>query len=298
MSRFIDEDIPLVRAARGEAPALRPVSVRPPFHVYVQQLWQRRHFIQRQAWAQAMGRHQGTWLGNIWLVVAPLLDGLVYFLIFGVMFSGARRGIDNFFGYLVIGIFLVSSTSSALTGATRSLETSKGLLKAFTFPRASVPLAVVWREFLSLFPVLYTLVILLLVIPPYGTLSWSWLLLPAVLILQLGLNAGLGLICARLGSAFPDIKHIMPYVVRILMYVSCVMWTIDRFDAFPEPVPTLAHHNPFFLMLSLSREILLDGVIPPIAPWLELAAWSVGSFTLGLVYFWHAEVKYVRRAYH
>lgn len=294
MSRFVEEDIPLVRAARGEAPKLRPVSARPPLHRYVVELWERRHFMGKQAWALALGQHQGTILGNLWLVISPLLDGLVYFLIFGVMFSGARRGVDNFFGYLVIGIFLFSFTSRSLSGATSAILKGQGLLRAFSFPRASLPLAVVWREVIALLPVLYTLVILLLVVPPRGTLSWSWLLFPVLIALQAILNAGLGLLLARLGSAFPDLRHLVPFVLRFLMYASCVMWTIDRFEAFPEPVPTIAEASPFFQILHMARAILLDGMVPPVADWATLTAWAVGAFAVGLVVFWQAEVSYGR----
>lgn len=297
MARFVEEDLPLVRAVTGEAPRLRPVSVRPPFFTYLKQLWQRRHFMRRQAWGQAMGQHQGTLLGNLWLIIAPLLDGLVYFLIFGVMFTGARAGIDNFFGYLIIGIFLITFTSRSLTSCTRSLENGRGLLRAFSFPRASLPLSAVWREVVALLPVIYTLVILLLVVPPKATLGWAWVLFPAVVALQLVLNSGLGLVLARLGTTMPDLKHLVPYLTRILMYASGVMWTIDRFDAFPEPVPTIARNNPFFIVLDMSRAILLDAHFPPSEQWIKLGAWAAGALVFGLVFFWQAEVKYARRAY-
>lgn len=297
MSRFVEEDLPLVRAVEGEAPPLRPVSVRPPLPVYLKQLWQRRHFMRKQAWGQAMGQHQGTLLGNLWLVIAPLLDGMVYFLIFGIMFPGARRGVDNFFGYLIIGIFLITFTSRSLTSCTRSLETGRGLMKAFSFPRASLPLAAVWRELIALMPTIYVLVILLLIVPPKATLGWVWFLFPAVVALQLLLNAGLGLILARLGASFPDLKHLVPYFTRILMYASCVMWTIDRFDAFPDPVPEIARNNPFFIVLDMCRDILLDAQMPPTEHWVKLAAWAVGSVLFGIVFFWQAEVKYARNAF-
>ena len=212
------------------------------------------------------------------------------------MFTGARQGIDNFFGYLVIGIFLITFTTRTLTSATKSLETGRGLMKAFSFPRASLPLATAWREVIALLPTLYTLIILLLIVPPKATIGWPWLLFPLVVVLQTILNTGLGLVLARLGSASPDLKHLVPYATRILMYASCVMWTIDRFDAFPEPVPTIARNNPFFIVLDMCRDILLHGQFPLAEHWLKLSLWAVGAFVIGIVFFWQAEVKYARRA--
>ena len=47
------------------------------------------------------------------------------------------------------------------------------------------------------------------------------------------------------------------------MYASCVLWTIDRFDAFNEPVPTIARNNPGFIILDVARDLLLYAQLPP-----------------------------------
>lgn len=296
MPRFVEEDLPLYRAASGAAPALRPVNVRPPLGQYLSQLWRRRHFLKKQAWAEATSQHQDTLLGNLWLVLSPLLDGMVYFLIFGVMFPQARGGVDFFFGYIVIGVFLFTFTARTLTSCTKVIESNRGLIRAFVFPRASLPVAVVMRELVALLPAVATLIFLLLVIPPGAPLGWHWLLVPAVIALQCLINLGFGFIMARLGSVIPDLKHVMAYLMRFLMYFSCVIWTVDRFEVFPEPVPTIAEHSPFFLLLDAYRELLLNAALPAAGHWLELSAWAVGALVVGFLFFWQGEVQYGRRA--
>ncbi|MDO4716407.1 MAG: ABC transporter permease [Propionibacteriaceae bacterium] len=294
MSRFIPDDVALARAQNGEAPALRPVSARPPLHTYIRQLWQRRHFIRMQGWSQAMAQHQGTLLGNLWLIVAPIIDGMVYFFVFGMLFPGSK-GIPNFFGYLVIGVFLFTFTSRVLTGCVRCIETDRGLIRAFAFPRAALPVAVVWRELIGLLPVLYALAILLFVVPPYGKLGWAWVYFPGILALQTVFNLGLGFILARLGARLPDLRHLVPYAMRLLLYSSAVMFAIDRFDDHP-PLDVIARHNPIFLVLDASRGILLHNTPPAMDTWWQLAAWAFGTLLIGLVFFWQAEVKYARHA--
>lgn len=292
MSRFFPEDIALVRAESGEAPALIPVSARPSLPTYLRLLWQRRHFITMQGWSQAMGQHQGTLLGNLWLVAAPILDGAVFFFIFGILFSSGR-GIENFFGYLIIGIFLFTFTSRVVTGCVRCIDGERGLIRAFPFPRAALPVAVVWREVIGLLPVLYALVILMLVVPPYGRLGWAWIYLPAVLALQTVFNLGIGLIAARLGARIPDLRHLVPYLMRLLLYSSAVMFAVERFDAYP-PFDVIVRNNPIFLVLDASRTILLHNQVPSAETWIALSAWAVGCLIIGIVYFWQAEVKYAR----
>ena len=294
MAKFAEEDLPLLRAARGEAPELKPVSVRPPLGVYLRQLWRRRHFIRMQAWALALNQHQGTLLGNLWLIVGPVLDGMVYFFIFGFLFP--RGGVENFFGYIVIGIFLFSFTARCLTGCTKTIDSSRSLIRAFTFPRAALPIAVVAREVIAMLPVLYAMVILLLVVPPKAELSFLWMLVPVVLILQAVFNLGIGFFMARLGARLPDIQHVIPYAVRFMMYGSAVIFTIDRFANFPT-MQAIIMNSPTFLALDMTRKLMLWGELPTFDQWWKMAAWAFGLLVVGFLFFWQAEVRYARRAH-
>lgn len=295
MTSLIPDEVgPSARSKPCSTTALRPVSARPPLHSYLSQLWQRRHFIQMQGWSLAMGQHQGTWLGNLWLVAAPMMDGLVFFLIFGVLFPGGK-GIPNFFGYLIIGMFLFTFTSRVATGAVRCIESNRGLIKAFAFPRAALPIALVWRELIGLMPVLYSLAVLLFVVPPYGRLGWTWLLFPVIVGLQSVLNLGLALILARLGAAIPDLRHLVPYLMRLLLYTSAVMFAVERFKDHP-PLDLIVRNNPIFLVLDASRSVLLHDQIPAAETWWQLSGWAFSALVIGIVFFWRAEVRYARSA--
>lgn len=295
MASDTSADIQPIRRRRGRrrhASRLRPVGVRPPLHVYLRDLWQRRHFIRMQAWANALGQHRGSALGSIWLVVTPILDGLVYFFIFGILFQG-RKDIPNFFGYLVIGIFLFTFTSRSITACSKCISSDKGLIRAFAFPRATLPVATVWREMIAVLPVVYVLVILLLVIPPKGKLGWTWLLVPIVLFLQVLFNLGVGFVAARLGARFPDLQYLVPYAMRLLLYTSGIMFAIERFDAHP-PLGEIVRNNPIYEIVDMYRSVLLENVAPPLGQWVSVSAWAVGSVLVGFIFFWQAEVKYAR----
>lgn len=281
--------------ARRGAPPLNVVSARPPLGDYLSQLWKRRHFMRMQAVSMALGQHQATLLGNLWLVLGPLLDGLFYFFIFSVLFprGGAT---DNFFGYVLIGLFLFTFTARCMSSCVGIIEGSRGLIRAFQFPRAALPISVVMRELVALLPVIYTLVILVLVVPPKAELTWRWLLVPLVVALQAIFNLGAGFFLARLGARMPDVQHLVPYLVRFLMYGSAVIFSIERFKAVPL-VYAMIENSPLFLILDISRQLILWGQTPPAEQWLKLTAWSVVFLVGGFLYFWQAEVKYARRAH-
>ena len=70
------------------------------------QLWDRRSFIFFDARARVQSGHDNNHLGIAWLVLTPVLTGLSFYLIFGLLL-GTSKGIENFIGYLIIGVFTV-----------------------------------------------------------------------------------------------------------------------------------------------------------------------------------------------
>lgn len=271
---------------------LRPVGQRQPLGPYFSALWGRRHFIWADARARAFSGNRDTILGRFWLVGRPILDGLTFYLIFGVLL-GTSRGVPNFIGFLLIGVFMFSFTGRALTGGATVMSSGKTLIRAFSFPRASLPLGFALREAISMLPVLVVLLAMILTIPPHAVVSWRWLLFPAVFVLQVLFNTGLVLYAARLTSAIPDLRMVLGLFSRLWMYGSGVMFSLERFVTHPTVIEVL-QLNPVYCVLELSRELLLYGTTPAPKLWLTLGAWALITPVFGFLYFWQAEEDYAR----
>ncbi|GAA2736829.1 ABC transporter permease [Pedococcus aerophilus] len=271
---------------------LKPVGQRVSLGAYVHQLWKRRYFIWADSRARAFAGNRDTLLGRFWLVGKPVLDGFTYFLIFGVLL-GTARGVENYIGFLLIGVFMFSFTSGSLNGGATVMIAGKNLIRAFSFPRASIPLALALRQAISMFPVVITMLIMIMVIPPHAKVTWLWALFPLVFLLQLSFNTGLILYAARLTSALPDLRMIIGFASRFWMYGSGVMYSIERWVTHPKALAAM-ELNPAFCVLEISRDLLLYGVMPDIKLWLTLTAWAVVTPILGFLYFWQGEEEYGR----
>lgn len=280
------------KATIDDAPALRPVGRRPGLATYMRQLWRRRHFIYADSKARAFTGHRDMLLGNLWLIGVPILQGLVYYVVFALILQ-VDRGIPNFTGFLIIGIFLFQFTTSSLQQGVTSMASGRGLTSAFSFPRAAIPLAVVVRQTLSMAPVLATMLLLLLTIPPGTRITWTWLLFPGVFALHVLFNAGLVFYAARLGTAVPDFKHVISFISRFWFYTSGVFFAVERFiqDGFWLAV---AKSNPMFIVLDMSRDLLLYETLPDLRSWVLLSLWALSTSTLSFLYFWQGEETYGR----
>lgn len=288
---------PVPQAAPGTTTQVRVdggrlgrVGARPGLLQYIASLWAFRHFILFDSRSRIAGATSMNALGRAWLVLNPILDGTAYFLVFGLLL-GTGRGIPNFLGYLIVGVFLFRYTTQAMVAGSRSISGNLSIVRAFRFPRATLTIATNIRELLLFGPTLVTMILLVLVLPQAETITWRWLLLVPLLAVQTAFNIGLSLLLARVVARWPDVANLISFGTRIWLYLSAVFFSVDRFASHPVMV-TAMHLNPMYCVLDIARQSLLYGRDAEPARWLVLLAWTAVVLAVGIVVFWQAEEKY------
>lgn len=268
------------------------VGARPGFLDYLIQLWDHRQFIVYDAKARVQSGNRRDRLGSAWLVLNPVFNGLTFFFIFGLLL-GTGRGIENFIGYLIIGVFIFQMSSRSIVNGARSIQGNRAVIQAFNFPRATLPMAVNLRELLAGIPVILAMLVLILLLPPTEAVTPLWLLIVPALLLQTMFNLGVGMILARVVSTINDVVHLLSFAMRVWMYGSGVFFS---FDAYIEnrTLLTIVELNPLYVVLQIIRECVLYARVPEWQSWAVLALWGLTALTIGFVYFWRAEESYGR----
>jgi teichoic acid transport system permease protein len=267
-------------------------TARPALGEYVAQLWHRRHFIVAFATARNIATYTGSRLGQVWQVLTPLLNAVVYFLLFGLLLK-ASRGVENYIAFLVTGVFVFTFTQRSVQNGAKSISGSLSLIRALHFPRASLPLSYTLVELQQL--LISMLVLLAIVLLTGEPITWAWLTLFGALVLQMLFNIGLSLAMARVGARVEDVNQLLPFLTRTWLYVSGVFFSIEHFtQGAPDAVRVLLSVNPAAVYIDLFREALLQEHDPiPYAWWLGLG-WALVALVGGFVYFWRYEEKYGR----
>lgn len=274
---------------------LQVSGARPGLLAYLGQLWERRYFILAFARAKLTAQYSQAKLGQAWQVVNPLLNAMVFYLVFGVLL-GSKRGVADYVPFLVTGVFVWTFTQSSVTAGVKAISGNVGLVRALHFPRASLPLALCIQQFQQL---LFSMIVLSGVLLGFGVpVRVNWLLVVPVLALQSLFNAGLALIAARAGARTPDLAQAMPFILRTWMYMSGVMYSLaDKAKHMPEVIQPLLSLNPAAVYIDLMRFALIDSFtadkLPPLA-WVAAIGWAVLIGAGGFVYFWRAEETYGR----
>lgn len=277
-------------APEAPAPGLHRAGARLPVDEYTRRLWHRRWFVAAYSSASNAIGYEGSFLGQAWQVLTPLLNILVYYLIFGLLLH-TNRGIPNFIAFLSVGVFFFHFCTRSLTAGAKAITGNTGLVRALQFPRAVLPLSV---TVVALLRLLYSLIVLIPIVLLTGEpLRWAWVELVPAITLQAMFCLGLAFVVARLGAQVPDMSEVLPFISRIWMYTSGVMYSVQVFhNRFSGSWAGIMNINPGYVYLTLVRHALL--VRNPATPfnWLVGLAWAVGTLVMGYLYFWRGEESY------
>jgi ABC-type polysaccharide/polyol phosphate export permease len=260
----------------------------PPLRRYVRQLWGRREFIWELARTELRAKHLNTVFGQAWTVLNPLLLAGVYFLLIGVLLGGPRAT-REYLALLVGGLFFYYYTRNALNFGTKSVVGGGKLVMNTAFPRALLPVSAALTALLTFLPTVAVWVVIHLALgQPAGV---GWLLIPVLLLIQTTFNLGAAMALAALQVYFRDTENFLPYFLRIWLYLSPVLWTIGHV---PEAVRPWLHLNPLFPLFAALQEVLF-GRVPSVGLLAAAAAWAVGLFLLGGLFFVSREREFAVR---
>jgi teichoic acid transport system permease protein len=262
---------------------------------YSRSLWAYRHFISAFASARVSAALGTTRLGMLWQVLTPLINAGVYYIIFGILIN-TRRGVDNFIPYLCIGVFIFGFSQAAIQAGVSAITSNLGLIRALHFPRASLPITTVLIEVRN---IVVSMVVLVAIVLGFGEpITWRWLLVIPALFLQTVFNTGMAMYVARVGTKYLDIRQLIPFIMRIWMYGSAVIYPVTNFTEHLHGWKlAVVEANPLLVYVELIRDSLMENVKTAGSPerlWVEAVFWAVAVGFAGFVYFWRGERGYGR----
>ena len=263
------------------------LSAAPSVGAYLREVWRRREFALVVPAQDLRAQNMDTALGQLWHLLNPALLVGVYFLIFGVVLD-TRRGVDNFLGFLIVGVVLFHLIQRVVQDAAVCITRNLGLIRSIQFPRILLPLSTVNGQTLAFLPALAVAILALLATGERP--SVRWLLIIAVLVALYVFNLGAALVVARVGASVTDLQRLLPHLLRLLFYASGVIFSVEVFIT-SEWWRVAFAANPIYDLITCARWCLLGtGVDQSVV--IGLAAWCVALPAAGFIAFRRAERRF------
>ncbi|WKV08521.1 ABC transporter permease [Thermoanaerobacterium sp. CMT5567-10] len=199
-------------------------------------------------------RYRGSFLGFLWTFINPLLQLVVYSIVFSTIM---RMNIYNFAMFLFVALLPWIFFSTSITQSTTIVMANSNLVKKIYFPRIILPISVALTGFINM---LFGFIIVFIALFIFKIhLSYSIVLLPIVMINELVFVIGLSVIFSALNVFFRDLEHILGIVTMAWFYLTPIVFPINLV---PERYFKLFFLNPMTSIILPYRDILYYGLWP------------------------------------
>jgi ABC-type polysaccharide/polyol phosphate export permease len=260
----------------------------PPMRSYWRELWRRRQFAFELARTNLRAKHFNTMLGQLWLVLNPVLLAIVLFTLVTIVRGGSRGTV--FLAHLMLALFAFRLVSSTVGEGARSVVGGGKLILNTAFPRTLLPLASVMTGFMRFLPTLivYAVMHAIAGLPVGLHLLWAFPILALFVVFAFGA----AMFAATAQVYFRDLTSFLPYCMRIWLYASPVLYYADEV---PDRFKPIMAANPMYPLLGSLSDVVNRGQNPSPGFFLWGLAWAVVVFVLGALFFVSREREFAVR---
>ena len=221
------------------------------------EIWEYRDLFWFHILKNIKAKYRQMALGPIWIILQPVINMIVFTLIFGKVAKLDSGGIPYpLLTYAALLPWLLFQNSCA--ESSNSLVAQMGIISKVYFPRLIVPLSatLAWLvDFLISFSVLIALMVFYGVAP-----TWKILTIPLFLLFAILTSLGVGLWTASLAVRFRDVKLVVTYGLRVFMLLSPVAYSSG---VVPDHLQWLYQLNPLYWIIEGFRWALVGGEFGP-----------------------------------
>lgn len=223
----------------------------------LKEVWRYRDLIRLFVWRDLVAAYKQTLLGPLWHFINPLVNTLIYTIIFGVIANIDMGGIPPFL-FQLASITFWGYFARCFSVTQITFLGNAGIFGKVYFPRLTVPIA-------GVLSALIQLGIMLIIF----FMAWSYYkftghnihlaplglaIFPILLLITSMIGMGLGAIVAALTTKYRDLNLFVNYGLSLLMYASAVVYPIS---AIPESFKMYVTLNPISYLMESFRYTFL-----------------------------------------
>jgi ABC-type polysaccharide/polyol phosphate export permease len=241
----------------------------------------RRRLIRYLVQAEMKKRGSDTILGNLWWILDPLLQLVVYVIFVSVI---AKRPAPDYPLFIFAAIVPWKWFSAVITDASSSVVAAGTLIRQIAFPKIVLPVSSATAGVVGFVWGLVPLAALILLHPQRLSLMIIWL--PVIAGVQFVFTLAAAVLVSAANVFFRDLGNALGHALRLWWFLSPGLYSLDSL----RDISFIQHHpivsalvglNPFAVLFEAYRAVIYgsaDGTGPPHPPDVLALLWLlVGS---------------------
>lgn len=167
-------------------------------------------------------RYKGSVLGFLWTFINPLLQLIVYSIVFSFVM---RVKMENYYMYMFVGLLPWIFFCNALQLGSISIVSNRDLIKKIYFPRLVLPIATLGSSFMNF---LFSLIVLFIALLVSGIgISIYFIYVPVLCLILLLFASSFTFILAACNVYLRDLEHIIAIVTMSWFYAVPILYPIE-----------------------------------------------------------------------
>ena len=222
----------------------------------IRELFQYRDLAYYLVWRDITVMYAQTILGFSWAIIQPLMQIVIFSIIFGKVAKISTEGIPYVL-FSTVAIIPWTYMSTSMTQSSQSLVSQQGMLGKIYFPRLIFPLVGIFSKLVN-----FTISILLLAsVMIYYQVhpTWNLLYFPLFVFMMMCIPAGLGMWLSALAIRYRDVRFALQYVIQLLMYSAPIVYSAS---SIPDAYRFIYSLNPIVGVIEGFRACLLGTDMP------------------------------------
>ncbi len=244
----------------------------------VKELWEYREMIYSLVKRDLKSRYKGSVLGFFWMFLNPLLQLVVYTIVFSTIM---QTGIDKFYLFLFVALVPWLFFSTCLSAGAGVIFSQQNMVKKIYFPREVLPLSFTISQFVNML-LSFLVIFAVLVISGSRIRIRAIVYLPLIMLIEFVLALGVTYIVSAMNVYFRDLEHILGILSMAWMYLTPILYPIDRV---PVQYMRLFYINPMTPITISYRDVLYYGHAPQIQTLMQAFLMGIAVLAAGQMIF-------------
>lgn len=211
------------------------------------------YLIRRLSLFELKIANNNNYLGMLWEILNPGIQMAMYWFVFGF---GIRGGQDvdgiPYVQWMLAGVTVWFFVNTATLEASKSVYTKINMVAKMNFPMSVLPSYIIFSKFYS--HVLLVLIISIIFQFTGFPINIHYLQLPYYMFATTALIFTFTLITSTLTTIVRDVQIIVQSIIRVLFFVSPILWTLERL---PENIQQAMKLNPLYYIAEGYRSAFL-----------------------------------------
>ena len=255
-----------------------------PFSETFSELWRYRELFGVLSWRDLSVRYKQTILGILWAVFQPFVTMVIFTFVFNNLANIQSGDGTPYPIFIYTGLLLWQLFSSIIKESSESLLSNTNLIQKVYFPRIIIPSSVVLTALVDFF---CGSIILAFLMIWYGFAPHliGLFILPVLISCAIFSAMGIGLFLSALNVKYRDVRHIAPFFIQILLFLTPVIYPIKVLSSFHFIKNLMLWINPMAGVIDCARSGLIGKSLVDWNSLIISVFISILMFSLGLLYF-------------